>query len=231
MSEQTDRTLTFLEATQLFRAKQPSYWTEADLAAFRDRLEQSSGLLSLLGGQQEVDRRLAEVAAALATASEQPAERDASTGDVAARSPAAQSSVLAPTVVAILLFALFAGVGGWFYSVWPETELDNTTVAEVPLDNSEHSQPPEQSRRIQSPPRPRVSKNLLESKARLATKNLLKSRKMNPSYQLFKERTQTKPSSTVSSTARTSRDGKVAREVGRLKMARSLAKKAAPRPI
>ena len=140
MSGELRLTLSVLEAIQLFRIKQPADWTVDEFDAFRERLKQSPSLFAALGGQQEVDRRLAEVADVLATASQRP-----TVGDVAAHSPAARSNVLAQAVVASLLFALFAGVGSWFYLVWPRAEPDKTTPTNAPLAKLEESQSPDRA--------------------------------------------------------------------------------------
>ena len=131
MSDQSSLTLTTLEAIQLFRVKQPADWTAEEFTAFRDWLEQNSSLIATLGGQHEVDRRLAEVAKAQATASRQPAVHDASAATVASLPPAARSKVLGHMVAATLFLALLAGAGGLFYSVWPKAEPDETTTADA----------------------------------------------------------------------------------------------------
>lgn len=64
--------LSMLEAAQLFNGKPPQEWSPEELAAFRARLEKSPSLIGVVGGQQKIDRRLAEVEAALAKAKEVP---------------------------------------------------------------------------------------------------------------------------------------------------------------
>jgi len=152
MTDQSSSALTMLQAIELFRVKQPAEWTEEDLAAFRARLAQSPALIATLGGQSNVDRRLAEIAAAQAAALLRPAACDASPATPEILPAPGRSRVRRRAVEAALILALSVGAGGWLYSLWPKAgpraetvATNNSTQTKTPPAKSAQSQPADEA--------------------------------------------------------------------------------------
>lgn len=115
MTVQPNISLTMLQAIELFRVKQPAEWTSEELAAFRARLQESPALIASLGGQGEVDRRVAEVTAALTAPAQPPPAHDVSSATFP--SPA-RSKILWRTGEAAVFLALLVGGCLAFYFLW-----------------------------------------------------------------------------------------------------------------
>jgi len=105
--------LSMLDAVALFNGKPPAEWTTEELAAFKARLEKSPSLVGAVGGKQAIDRRLAEVEAAIQQARQQPA--------IAAAEPATDVAPIRKTVPvrrlieAALFVVLISGAGYWIF--------------------------------------------------------------------------------------------------------------------
>ena len=140
--------LSMLQAIELFRSKPPKEWTKDELAAFRARLLQSPTLAAALGGQGDVDRRLAEVETALATASLKPVVPEVSAQGRQTTAPPAPSRVVRRSIEAAVFLALFVGAGVWFYSLMPKS--DPGPAAAASSDPKQVEEPPAAS--PQAPP-------------------------------------------------------------------------------
>jgi len=103
-----------LEAVALFNGKPPVEWTAEELAAFRARLEKSPSLVGAVGGQPAIDRRLAEVEAAVQQAKARPAVSvvEVSTPVEPLRNPIRLRRL---TEAAVFLL-LIGGAGYWIFS-------------------------------------------------------------------------------------------------------------------
>ena len=137
--------LSMLQAIELFRSKPPTQWTKDELAAFRARLQQSPTLAAALGGQGDVDRRLAAVETALATAPFRPTLPVASDKALQTVAPPAPSKVIRRSIEAAVFLALFVGAGVWLYSLLPKSDPGTaaaTSSDPKPVEESTTNSPP-----------------------------------------------------------------------------------------
>ena len=144
--------ISMLEAAQLFNGKPPAEWTAEELAAFRARLQQTPGLLAIVGGKQVVERRLAEVEAALAKAREQPAVVATPVGKTPQRKPLSVRRIIEVSVFVVLL----GTAGYWLYhqlrvlSAIPDPD-GNNAVASQGTGEQNATEPGEQGSAPQEP--------------------------------------------------------------------------------
>jgi len=138
MSERTKPTLTMLQAIELFRSKPAGEWTRDDLAAFQDCIEQSPLLIGSLGGQPEIDRRVADVRAALEQVRQPPPPQLGAVTAAPGHRP--RSKIGWRALEATVAVVLIAGACAAIFQLWPSQPQPaaSATASEVPAER----QPP-----------------------------------------------------------------------------------------
>ncbi|MCE9546990.1 MAG: hypothetical protein K8T25_16065, partial [Planctomycetia bacterium] len=116
MADQPGIELSMLDAIQLFNNRPAAEWTPEELAAFRARMEATPNVVTLLGGRDKIERKLAEVAAAHTRAAAAPVAAVVEPGAAAVVPIHRDSKLLRRSLEVVLLLTLVLGAGYWTWT-------------------------------------------------------------------------------------------------------------------